>query len=262
MNTKNNTGKKVSEELEANRLSLYIILAFVCLVGLVYLYRAVDSVHYISFFNRCVQWIIWLSAALVALSLWRVAASRGKDVSGKLLTPGTGLFLSVLALLSGLFLKMYYNDAIKLLYILIPGLCVVYLIKLMGSVHKLETFYINTRGTYTVQRIVPLAVGRGGSVSYTKNSREKPLPEVDWYGGEEPDWTKNDIPIFLFCPAPMEIRVIRGEAKKESPLIGSGAIGDAYMESLKKRRLTSHRQVFLLTVDGQGSVFCVKKEAP
>lgn len=130
MNTKNNTGKKVSEELEANRLSLYIILAFVCLVGLVYLYRAVDSVHYISFFNRCVQWIIWLSAALVALSLWRVAASRGKDVSGKLLTPGTGLFLSVLALLSGLFLKMYYNDAIKLLYILIPGLCVVYLIKL------------------------------------------------------------------------------------------------------------------------------------
>ena len=131
MNTKNNTGKKVSEELEANRLSLYIILAFVCLVGLVYLYRAVDSVHYISFFNRCVQWIIWLSAALVALSLWRVAASRGKDVSGKLLTPGTGLFLSVLALLSGLFLKMYYNDAIKLLYILIPGLCVVYLIKLI-----------------------------------------------------------------------------------------------------------------------------------
>ena len=107
MNTKNNTGKKVSEELEANRLSLYIILAFVCLVGLVYLYRAVDSVHYISFFNRCVQWIIWLSAALVALSLWRVAASRGKDVSGKLLTPGTGLFFCFFALLSGLVLKMY-----------------------------------------------------------------------------------------------------------------------------------------------------------
>ena len=33
-------------------------------------------------------------------------------------------------------------------------------------------------------------------------------------------------------------------------------------KELKKRRLTSHRQVFLLTVDGQGSVFCVKKEAP
>lgn len=33
-------------------------------------------------------------------------------------------------------------------------------------------------------------------------------------------------------------------------------------KELKKRRLTSHRQVFLLTVDGQGSVFCVKKEDP
>lgn len=118
----------------------------------------------------------------------------------------------------------------------------VYLIKLMGSVHKLETFYLNTQGTYTVQRIVPLAVGKGGSVSYTKNSREKSLPEVDWYQGEEPDWTKIYIPIFLFCPAPMEIRIIKGEAKKESPLIGSGAIGDAYMESLKKRRLNTDRE--------------------
>lgn len=118
----------------------------------------------------------------------------------------------------------------------------VYLIKLLGSAHKLETFYLNTRGTYTVQRIVPFVVGKGGSVSYTKVGREKPLPEVDWYQGEEPDWTKNHIPIFLFCPAPMEIRVLRGGAKKESPLIGSGAVGDAYMESLKKRRLNANRE--------------------
>ena len=131
MNTKNNTGKKLSEEMEGNRLSLYIILAFVCLVGLVFLYRAVESVTHISFFNTCVRWLIWLSVALVAVSAWRVAASRGKDVSSMLLTPGTGLFLSVLALLSSLFLKMFYSDAIKLLYILLPGLCVVYLIKLI-----------------------------------------------------------------------------------------------------------------------------------
>ena len=117
----------------------------------------------------------------------------------------------------------------------------VYLLKLMGSAHKLETFCLNTGGTYTVQRIIPMVVGKGGSVAHTRTSREKPLPQVDWYQGKEPDWTKNNIPIYLFCPAPMEVRVIRGEVKKESPLIGSGAVGDVYMESLKKRPLNTNR---------------------
>ena len=117
----------------------------------------------------------------------------------------------------------------------------VYLIKLFGSAHKLETFYLNTNGTYRVQRIIPLTAGRGGSVAHTKMSGEKLLPETDWYGGEEPDPVKSYIPVYLFCPAPMEIRVIHGEAKPESPLIGSGAVGDDYMEALKKRRLNTDR---------------------
>ncbi len=131
LNTKNNAKTKLPEDVAANRLSLFVTLSFVAVIGLVFLYRAVDSVQYLSFFSRSVTVLIWVSAALVALSVWRMAASRGKDVSEMVLTPGTGLFLSVVALLSGLFLRLFYNDAIKLLYMLIPGLCVVYLIKLI-----------------------------------------------------------------------------------------------------------------------------------
>ena len=120
MNTKNNAKTKLPEDVAANRLSLFVTLSFVAVIGLVFLYRAVDSVQYLSFFSRSVTVLIWVSAALVALSVWRMAASRGKDVSEMVLTPGTGLFLSVVALLSGLFLRLFYNDAIKLLYIWMP----------------------------------------------------------------------------------------------------------------------------------------------
>ena len=63
MNTKNNAKTKLPEDVAANRLSLFVTLSFVAVIGLVFLYRAVDSVQYLSFFSRSVTVLIWVSAA-------------------------------------------------------------------------------------------------------------------------------------------------------------------------------------------------------
>ena len=110
----------------------------------------------------------------------------------------------------------------------------VFLVKLLGSMHKLETFYLNTGGSYHVERIIPLIVGRGGSVSHTKVGKTHPFPEIDWFHGEAEDYGKRYIPILLFCPAPMEVRVVRGET--ERPLISEGTVGDGYLQKLKNAR--------------------------
>jgi len=115
----------------------------------------------------------------------------------------------------------------------------VFLVKLMGSLHKLETIYLNTGGTYFVQRIIPLGAGRGGSITHTKTGRTHPFPEVDWLNGEQEDFGKRYIPIILFCPAPMEIRVIRGQ--QEESLISDGTVGGGYIGKLKKRPLNKDR---------------------
>lgn len=116
----------------------------------------------------------------------------------------------------------------------------VFLVKLFGSLHKLETFYLNTDGTYHVERFIPLIVGRGGSVSHTKVGKKHPFPEIDWFNGEAEDYGKRYIPILLFCPVPMEVRVVRG--KEDSPLISEGTVGDGYLKKLKKRPLNSSRE--------------------
>lgn len=118
----------------------------------------------------------------------------------------------------------------------------VYMIKLMGSLHKLETFYLNTRGTYNVQRIIPLMGGWGGSITHTKEGRERLFPKVDWLSGEEEELFKHYIPVYLFCPVPMEVRVIQGD-NDDSPISdATGPLGVGYLGKLKTRRLSKDRE--------------------
>jgi len=117
----------------------------------------------------------------------------------------------------------------------------VYLVKLFGSAHRLETYYISETD-YRTQRVIPLGAGRGGFISYTKESKPKPFPDIDWFGDTSPDASKTYIPIILFCPAPMELRIINGRTNDESkPLLGSNPIVDAYMKSVAKRKFNDGR---------------------
>ncbi|MBQ6000191.1 MAG: hypothetical protein IJL15_01505 [Clostridia bacterium] len=129
VNARNKGNRKPAESVAEARLTLYITLAFAGGFLLVFLYRAGNNVHRLPLFSRWATWIAMAGAVFTLFSgVWAFSAKK-KDVSNMLLTPGTGLFLSLFTLFCGLILKFFYFDAIKLLYVLLPGVCVVYLIR-------------------------------------------------------------------------------------------------------------------------------------
>jgi hypothetical protein len=89
----------------------------------------VSSVSGISTFSKIVKGIIILSGISLAGSIGWTVSSRSKDYRSKLITPQAALFLSAVAFLGGLFMKYYYNDAVKLLFVMLPGICVLYIIR-------------------------------------------------------------------------------------------------------------------------------------
>ena len=131
MNAKDKSGRGPTESVASARLTLYITLAFAGAFLLVILYRMGNNVHRLPLFSRWTAWIAAVGAGLTLISAFRLYADREKDASKMLVTPRTGLFLSLFTLFCGLILKYFYFDAVKLLYVLLPGVCIVYLIRLI-----------------------------------------------------------------------------------------------------------------------------------
>ena len=119
--------KQRSSDMVGNRMALYITLTFAFVIALTFLYRAVETGRNFAFFNNAVMILGVTAAVMTAVSVWRVVSHGGKG-GDQLVTPGAGLFVSLFLLASCGFLRLFYNDAVKMLFVLTPAICVVYLI--------------------------------------------------------------------------------------------------------------------------------------
>ncbi len=131
MNAKNKKRelKKKQDEAVSSRIALYLVVTLLAVLALTFLYRMVSSFTGISTFNRIVKGVVISSGLCLAASIGWVIFSKGKDCARMLVTPGAALFLSAVAFLGGLFLMYYYNDAVKLLFVMLPVICVLYIIR-------------------------------------------------------------------------------------------------------------------------------------
>ncbi|HWP80878.1 MAG TPA: hypothetical protein VN446_09595 [Candidatus Acidoferrum sp.] len=131
MNAKNSKRelKRKQDEAVSSRIALYLVMTLLAVLALTFLYRMVSSFTGITTFNRIVKGIVIMSGLCLAASLGWAVSSKGKDCERMLVTPGAALFLSAVAFFGGLFMKYYYNDAVKLLFVMLPAICVLYIIK-------------------------------------------------------------------------------------------------------------------------------------
>jgi len=121
--------KRKQDEAFSNRIALYLVVTLLAVLALTFLYRMVSSVSGISTFNRIVKGIVILSLLCLAGSTGWAVSCKSKDCSRMLVTPEAALFLSAVAFLGGIFMKYYYNDAVKLLFVMLPTICVLYIIR-------------------------------------------------------------------------------------------------------------------------------------
>ena len=106
-----------------------LVATLTAVLALTFLYRMVNSITQIPTFNKIVNTVTMLAGAgFVASVAWTFSAKE-KDCSLVLITPAAGVFVSSIAFLGGIFMKYYYNDAVKLLFVMLPAICVLYIIK-------------------------------------------------------------------------------------------------------------------------------------
>lgn len=118
------------------------------------------------------------------------------------------------------------------------------------------------KNRYTLDELLEQLRGQGiasvSDVKYAILENSGQLSVLPYETKQPP--TAQQLGVAIQDPVTLPVVIVNDGRLLSRNLAASGH-DDAWLaRELKKRRLTSHRQVFLLTVDGQGSVLCIKKE--
>ncbi len=122
---------KEQDNVVSLRIVLYLLGATVSIPFLSYLHRLVIGVSTIPRFNDIVNAMLYIFGACVVASFVWLFFTKGKekDTSLMVVTPVTATVVSVAVFFSFLFIKYFYVDAIRLFFLLIPGLCILYIVR-------------------------------------------------------------------------------------------------------------------------------------
>ncbi|NLT58925.1 MAG: hypothetical protein GXX99_08195 [Clostridiales bacterium] len=146
--TSDKRSREQQRDLAANRMVLYLGLALASTLLLAYLYRLYNTLQGLQIYRAITRALPLLALGLTALSIFRLSRAGGADRPQALVTPKVQLWLSLLALAGALLLRVNYLDAIKLLYAVIPALCLVYFIQsIYGSAFFLLSGYLLAAGS-------------------------------------------------------------------------------------------------------------------
>lgn len=123
--------REEADILQANRTVLYLSFAIVAMLLLVFMDRCITSVQMLPVF-RAINLALTVGFGFcLILSLYLFSSTKGGNTAGRVLQPEVALLLSTVGLLGMLFVRGFYSDGIKLLYVAVPALYVLYLIKLI-----------------------------------------------------------------------------------------------------------------------------------